>query len=74
MNNPKWSRRIAKVVNSKYFYSLPLEEQLKFRDLANKTSSFSDFFDWGKQIITKSEEKQPQINFHTILAPKKESE
>jgi len=64
--NATWSKRIAKIVNTEYFSSLPVLKQLSFREKAQSVDGLGELSQEYKDIVSKSK-VGPAVHFHTIL-------
>lgn len=58
--NPLFSRRIAKAVQSLFFFDQPAGFKEKFIDRVSKVDSFNDLTDDDKDIVVKAEKMLKQ--------------
>ena len=57
MMSPRWSRYLAKVVNSDWFYALPFEKQFEFHEAVERTEMKSELPAWAIQLLDQNEGK-----------------
>ena len=57
MMSPEWSRFLAQVVNSQWFYALPFEKQFDFRGAAVRTEMKSELPSWAIELLDQYEGK-----------------